>query len=313
VPSTTGAPPTRGVWEQADGGTLLLNGISELSLEHQRKVLRAVKEHRIRRVGARQDTVVDVRVIAATTRDIHALAEMGHFNIALYDALRRNMIRVPPLRDHKDDLPFYAQFYWRFYTKDPSARLGRELIDDLRTYSWQGNMRELKDVLANVHTLFDTKDPNLDQLRSLILSRSTAYGSGELRVPDADSHIHWIRSVQHLRRVDGIVASCQFAMKDIMLGHEDVSPERAFDLDDLGRLLDEMDDLLKQPTLFSGEQAYKLVHELQGTMRYQYGYMQSDVPKAETYWVDKMQIAFDPVRVGVAEAIQHVVSGTGDD
>lgn len=147
----TGAQSRRlGRFEVADGATLFLDEIGELPLELQPKLLRVIEDGEFERLGSSETRTVDVRIIAATNRDLHAEVQKGAFREDLWYRLNIFPITMPPLRDRLDDIPLLANFY----IDRISRRLGKVIkvvpagvMDALRHYHWPGNVRELENVL----------------------------------------------------------------------------------------------------------------------------------------------------------------------
>jgi len=147
----TGAERRRiGRFEQANGGTLLLDEIGDMPLPAQAKFLRVLQEQAFERLGGGETIRTDVRVIAATHRDLNAWSDEGKFRLDLYYRLGVFTIHLPPLRERGDDLELLVRFYLRRVSRD----LGREVrevaaeaLERLRGYSWPGNLRELQSVL----------------------------------------------------------------------------------------------------------------------------------------------------------------------
>jgi DNA-binding NtrC family response regulator/tetratricopeptide (TPR) repeat protein len=147
----TGAVVERaGVFEEAHGGTLLLDEVGELSSRAQAKLLRVIQEGELRRVGENVSRRVDVRIVAATNRDLRQDAAAGRFRLDLLYRLDVIRVTVPPLRDRREDIAVLAEHFWR----DAAARmgcratLGAATIAALARYDWPGNVRELQNVLA---------------------------------------------------------------------------------------------------------------------------------------------------------------------
>jgi Nif-specific regulatory protein len=154
----TGADRThRGFFEQADEGTLFLDEIGDMSLDCQVKVLRALEARSIRPVGAASEVKVDVRVIAASHRDLSREMEAGRFRSDLFYRLRVIMLRVPPLRDHLEDLPALVEKFLDKFAAETGRRkrLTPEALQRLREHSWPGNVRELRTVLESAVMLTD--------------------------------------------------------------------------------------------------------------------------------------------------------------
>jgi transcriptional regulator with GAF, ATPase, and Fis domain len=147
----TGAMAERaGVFEEAHAGTLFLDEIGELSLRAQAKVLRVIQEGELKRIGENLPRRVDVRLVAATNRDLHAEALASRFRMDLLYRLDVIRIAVPPLRDRREDIPLLAEHFWRdaAHRVGTRATLGAATIGALARYDWPGNVRELQNVLA---------------------------------------------------------------------------------------------------------------------------------------------------------------------
>ena len=153
-PAGASAPAEkRGTFERADGGTLFLDEVGDMSLKTQAKVLRALDEQRFLPVGATQSVHVDVRVIAATNKDLDEEISRGNFREDLFYRLNVIPFYVPPLRDRKEDIPLLV----REFLADFGKQYGRkhvEMTDDalqaLRSYSWPGNVRELRNLVERL-------------------------------------------------------------------------------------------------------------------------------------------------------------------
>jgi two-component system, NtrC family, response regulator HydG len=144
----TGATTTRpGLFEEADGGTLLLDEIGDLDLALQAKLLRVVDRGEIRRVGGRQPIRADVRIIAATRRDLDREVAAGRFRDDLLHRLAIARIELPPLRDRKGDISLLARHFVESLGGSPEI-LDRELLARLEDYNWPGNVRELRNTIA---------------------------------------------------------------------------------------------------------------------------------------------------------------------
>ena len=149
--SFTGAhAEKKGLFEIADRGTLFLDEIAELDVGIQAKLLRALQERKIRRVGGTHEINVDVRVIAATNRDLRAMVSDGRFRDDLYYRINVLSIDVPPLRERREDIPVLIEYFLKKHTKN-TARLVRGLTPEtkklMNEYSWPGNVRQLESAI----------------------------------------------------------------------------------------------------------------------------------------------------------------------
>jgi transcriptional regulator with GAF, ATPase, and Fis domain len=147
----TGADATRpGIFQMADGGTLLLDEIGDMSLKVQGKLLRVLQEGEVRPVGSREIVRVDVRIVAATHRDLPRMVARSEFREDLYYRLNVFSLHLPPLRERREDIPELAErFLGEIGEREHGRPLGisGEALEILRRYSWPGNIRELRNVI----------------------------------------------------------------------------------------------------------------------------------------------------------------------
>jgi two-component system response regulator PilR (NtrC family) len=144
----TGAVDERdGFFQAANGGTLMLDEVADLPLAMQVKLLRAIQERRVRKIGATAEEAVDVRIISATHKDLGKLVETGQFRQDLFYRLNVIELTLPPLRGRLDDLPLLADAILVRLAGPGNARLGAGVLDALQGYAFPGNVRELENVL----------------------------------------------------------------------------------------------------------------------------------------------------------------------
>jgi two-component system nitrogen regulation response regulator NtrX len=152
--SFTGANKDRaGKFEAANGGTIFLDEIGDMSLSAQAKVLRALQENRISRVGSDRDIKVDVRVIAATNKDLQKEIAEGRFREDLYHRLAVILINVPALNERRDDIPLLIEFFASQIAQEHGTAIkvfSIEAIKLLQEYDWTGNIRELRNVVERL-------------------------------------------------------------------------------------------------------------------------------------------------------------------
>ncbi|HTG01103.1 MAG TPA: sigma-54 dependent transcriptional regulator [Nitrospirota bacterium] len=150
----TGATKDKeGKFEQADGGTILLDEIGDLRIDLQAKILRALQERSVDRVGGAGSIPIDVRVIASTNRDIELLIREGKFREDLYDRINVIGLRMPPLRERKDDIPLLTASFLKKFNKDIAVTINEEAMHELLAYGWPGNVRELESVMERASVL----------------------------------------------------------------------------------------------------------------------------------------------------------------
>jgi two-component system nitrogen regulation response regulator NtrX len=146
----------KGKFEQANGGTLFLDEIGDMSLSAQAKVLRALQENKIARVGGDKLIPVDVRVIAATNQDLEKLIEEKKFRLDLYHRLSVIKIKVPDLKDRLDDIPLLVNHFVELIAEEynmPKKEFNEAAIEQLKKYEWKGNVRELRNVVERLMIL----------------------------------------------------------------------------------------------------------------------------------------------------------------
>ncbi len=179
----TGATQKKlGLVEIADGGTLFLDEIGELPLSIQAKLLRFVESRKFRRVGGLREIEVNIRIVSATNRDLHSMANSGEFRQDLLYRLNTIELEVPPLRERKEDIPILVKHFLRKFRK----RIREETLEKLKEMSWRGNIRELKNTIERAVVL--SKGEFIDE--ALCLSVSAGEGCAESifeQLPDLKS------------------------------------------------------------------------------------------------------------------------------
>ncbi len=152
--SFTGAyKDKKGKFEQANGGTLFLDEIGDMSLSAQAKVLRALQENKINRVGSDKSIKVDVRIVAATNKNLKNEIKEGRFREDLYHRLAVILIKVPALNDRKDDIPVLVEHFAKKIVEEqnmPPKKFNKQAIEQLKKYDWSGNIRELRNVVERL-------------------------------------------------------------------------------------------------------------------------------------------------------------------
>ena len=149
-----------GKFEQANGGTLFLDEIGDMSLGAQAKVLRALQEGKITRVGADKDISVDVRVVAATNKDLLKEVDNKNFRLDLYHRLGVIIIHVPSLNDRRDDIPLLIDYYLEMIANEygqSKKNIDKDALQLLTQYNWTGNIRELRNVVERLVILSGKK------------------------------------------------------------------------------------------------------------------------------------------------------------
>jgi transcriptional regulator with PAS, ATPase and Fis domain len=169
--TATGVRGRRGKFEQAEGGTLFLDEVADLSLQAQAKLLRALQEYRVERVGGQDTRRVDIRLIVATNRSLASLVSQRLFREDLYYRLNALELRVPPLRTRREDIIDLAQSCLERYAGVRPCRLSAAALEALLTYEWPGNVRELERVIERAITHADGEEILLRDLPPTMTER----------------------------------------------------------------------------------------------------------------------------------------------
>jgi transcriptional regulator with PAS, ATPase and Fis domain len=171
----TGAIKTKaGLFQAANGGTIFLDEIGELPLEMQAKLLRVLQEKEVRPVGSNEQVAVDVRVIAATNRDLEAAYRDGTFRKDLYFRLNVVTVHLPALRDRRSDIPMLVHHFLDRYAPGANLQVTAAAMKSLLHYDWPGNVRELENCVARAVTLGDHQIIDVNDLPPAIRTEQTS-------------------------------------------------------------------------------------------------------------------------------------------
>ncbi len=200
-----------GLFETANGGTLFLDEISELPHGMQVKLLRVLQEREFRRVGGIQDHPLDIRLVAATNRDLDAQVAEGSFREDLYYRLNVVRIELPPLRERKEDIPLLIDCFFRKHGQVSDPHVPLETLKCLLNHSWPGNIRELANIVERAIALGWYQGLPLESLPEEMLCGKSEGGARQLRIPDEgfelDTHLAVVEKkllLQALSRTGGI-------------------------------------------------------------------------------------------------------------
>ena len=197
----------RGLFEVANGGTIFLDEISEMSVTMQVKLLRVLQERVVRPVGATQEVPIDVRVIAATNRDINELVASGEFREDLYYRISVIPIHVAPLRERRDDIPMLAAHFLKKYAPAAGksiARIAPEAMDALCAYDWPGNVRQLENTIERAVAMESGSELRVEIPAERPRARAAAAAAGADGLPSSlavpPDGLDMERYVAHLER-----------------------------------------------------------------------------------------------------------------
>jgi two-component system NtrC family response regulator len=177
----------KGKAEMAESGTLLLDEIGEMPLELQVRVLRLIQEREIEKIGARTSTHVDVRIIAATHRDLEAMVKQGAFREDLYYRLLVVPIKLPPLRERGQDIPELVEFFFaksKFNHARSELKLRSDLLPYFSNYPWPGNVRQLENIIERIVLLSAGPEITFEDLPDFLQSGREAGQPPPIYLPE---------------------------------------------------------------------------------------------------------------------------------
>jgi two-component system, NtrC family, response regulator AtoC len=184
----TGAVKSKtGLFQAADGGTIFLDEIGELPLEMQAKLLRVLQEKEVRPVGSNESVAVQVRVVAATNRDLEAAFREGTFRKDLFFRLNVVQIHIPPLRERRSDIPMLVQCFLDRHAEGENVKFTSAAMKLLMQYDWPGNVRELENCISRALTLGDRERIDEDDLSPALLGGSAINKSRTDEISDGDA------------------------------------------------------------------------------------------------------------------------------
>jgi len=187
---------TKGLFEEANGGTIFLDEIGEMDIDLQAKLLRVLETNEFMKVGDSKPTKVNVRVIAATNRDLLKESESGKFRSDLYYRLAVFQVPLPALRERKKDIEMMAQHFLSQFSEKvnkPTPKMSNEFIEKLREYNWKGNIRELKNIMERIAILSDNRILTIDDLPLEIRNCSTETNASSFSIAEVEK--------QHIKKV----------------------------------------------------------------------------------------------------------------
>jgi two-component system response regulator PilR (NtrC family) len=198
----------KGLFETAHRGTLMLDEVGEMPVSMQVKLLRALQEKRVRRVGATDEVEVDVRVIAATNRPLEAMVRERRFREDLFYRLNVIPINVPPLRERREDIPLLAEHFLRLFAREMGkdvAGFAPAVLERLTAHGWPGNVRELENVIERAVALETTDLIRVDQLPEFMWGASPGPAAEAPSLTEGfnlDAHLSSIESELLRRALD---------------------------------------------------------------------------------------------------------------
>ena len=304
----TGVPKLKiGMWEDANNGTLFLDEVGDMSPDHQARVLRALENGKIRRVGGNEEIKVNTRIIAATNRDLKALMDRGLFRRDLYARLTGMTIYAPALRESADDLEMLAQELWRSITRGKLPALTSALIALLPKYTRTGNVRQLQNILnrlaaymkAEHITEIDTRyfeDAVRDPWEGLVPNQPNA--------PDPKVGAYRATCLETLRRASKSVRKCETLIRPFLKTKKPDGQWVEVLLFGLRRLTEELERDCGDPSAFFTHEAFTAVTDFRDGMARTANRIEDKPSQAGDAWETDLRALYHQALSRIADAIR---------
>ncbi|MCK5096680.1 MAG: sigma-54-dependent Fis family transcriptional regulator [Desulfobacteraceae bacterium] len=261
----------KGLWREAENGTLFFDEIGDLPLDQQAKILVSLDRKVIRPVGSDKEFNVDARLIFATNRDLDAMVKQGTFRADLYWRIRYITVEMPPLRDQKNSVPYIAQKFWGNICVDPEdVELSKKILDKLQSINWSGNIRSLKAVLMSLYYDDIHKRPKkLNDLLAVLASmRLSSSYIGEFKHEETEIDLHRVECLRHLKKNEEWIRSCQKMFEPFFQNNKKPKTLEKLDTLLLRNRFEQSKTLTNKPYLFFKENSFMVINKLQGKLAY---------------------------------------------
>lgn len=250
--SFTGAVETKkGLLVAAKGGTIFLDEIGDLSLANQAKILHAVDQKEIRAIGSNTTEAVDVRIIAATNRNLASMIRQGTFREDLYYRLNTFTLITSPLREYPEDIPIIASYLWSKF--NPAHPLSPGFLNYLKEYHWPGNVRELKTMLNSIIDIFGQVSPTSGQVEAIRKYRKEGFLQDRNSNPDDYSKVLQIQCRNRVIEFQNILRAMKIELRPLInnqLAGKGQAAEIIRIRAALMKELQKVEDLCREPIFF---------------------------------------------------------------
>ncbi len=273
-----------GFWQVASRGTLFLDDVGRLPPRLQARILAALRDRVILPVGADDEVRVDTRVIAAAHGDLFLLVENRQFRDDLYYSLRSLHIQLPVLREHPEDVTALARHFWRTLTGDAAAEVPGQVLEELRSYRWPGNARELRAALSSLLSLFGSKSLTREHVRAAFALDGRAGRVAAGRGGSSGRDTHRLECIRHLRAAAEAIRAVGVTLRPLTGGRRLDRPALRALAQSVGHRLEEIDALARRPALFHGDVTLDLVGRLFDRLIDVRRKLEKEMPEARACW-----------------------------
>jgi transcriptional regulator with AAA-type ATPase domain len=303
--SFTGANSDKiGLFTAAEGGTIFLDEIGDLSLANQVKILHAVENHGIRQIGSNKTRSVNVRIIAATNRNLDSMMLQGTFRDDLYYRICGFRINSFPLREHPEDIPLLATAYWE--KKQRTSKLSKEFLGYLKTYHWPGNVRELNTLLNSLVDYFGDVPPKPLHVEAIRKSRREDLVQSKSDEKDDPAQFLKIKSQNVLISIQNILRSIKIEMRPFIYDQS----EQISKTDQSGSLkkfiglqIVKLNELCLEPAYFKSWDVFKLIAKYRHLLDDIRKHWPESSGKLPTIWREELKKLDDDINQGIMELL----------
>jgi transcriptional regulator with AAA-type ATPase domain len=301
--SFTGASADKvGLFTAAENGTIFLDEIGDLSLANQVKILHAVENHGIRQIGSNKTRPVNVRIIAATNRNLDAMMRQGTFREDLYYRISAFRINSHPLREHPEDIPLLAISYWE--KKKRSSKLSKTFLEYLKTYQWPGNVRELYSLLNSLVDYFGDIQPTPAHVDAIRKSRQDVLVQSTAEEKDDPAQFLKIKSQNVLVAIQNILRSVKVEMNPaiyerLQTGGNGSEYLRKF----LSQEITRIDELCLEPAYFKRWEIFKMMTRYKQLLDNTLKNWPGSSDKPGNIWTEELQKLDDKINQAIMELL----------
>lgn len=301
-------PVRDGILAAADGGTVFLDEIGELSLDHQTKLLRFLTTGKYLPVGANRERASDVRIIAATNRDLFRMVLSGEFREDLYYRLLPMLIRTPALRDHPEDIPLLAQYYWKKACHDEGAVLPKDVQNELQSHKWPGNVKELKFILKGMRVMFPKQKLSRKHLRIALQYHYGVHFTPKSAESLLEAGLPWLETLRHLQRVEELIRACRVCVGPLLSASK-IEKQTVFAVKmQLGHHLYELERLLEARELFQDDYTLSAVVRFKEAMTALREFLPEGEKEARQIWTKETKSAHRKTAATLSRTIEKLIS-----
>ena len=301
---TGAATDKEGLFTIAENGTIFLDEIGDLSQASQVKILHAVEKKEIRQIGSARSKPVNVRIIAATNRNLDAMMMQGTFREDLYYRISTFRITSPPLREHPEDIPLLAEAYWK--RRSRKGTLSHEFLDSLKNYHWPGNVRELNSILNSLVDYFGDISPTPAHVDAIRKSRQEMLIRSVNNGMDDPSQLLKIKSQNILISVQNILRSLKIEIQPVV-SHPSHGEYGKPELESLKEFIRQqikiLNDLCLEPTYFKQWEIFEATTHYRHILEKAVESRPASNDTLRSIWTSELRMLDEKINQGIMEAI----------